>query len=97
MWFKIENQQVKLFIFAKPNAKRTALVKINEESLHIALHAKPHESEANKALITYLAKLFQLPKSRIILHRGENSRYKIMIVPLTIQVTEFINHPDRYL
>ena len=93
MWFKIIKQHVALQIFAKPNAKRTTLLKISDQGLNIALHAKPHEGEANKELISYLAKLFNLPKSNIILDRGENSRHKIVIVPLTIKVQEFIDLP----
>lgn len=91
MWFKIKNQQVEIRIFAKPNAKKTALVKINEKGLNIALHAKPHESEANKELISFLAKFFQLPKNSVILQRGTNSRYKMVELPLTIEVRQFFN------
>lgn len=90
MWFKIIKQQVVLQVFAKPNAKQTALLKVDDEGLHIALHAKPQKGEANKELIAYLAKLFDLPKSSITLKRGENSRYKVVIVPLTKKIQEFI-------
>lgn len=97
MWYKIQNQQVTLQIFAKPHAKRTALLKIDAEGLHISLHAKPHEGEANKELISYLAKLFRLPKSNVILLRGENTRYKVIQIPLVSRVQEFINDPTLYL
>ncbi|HSW70815.1 MAG TPA: DUF167 domain-containing protein [Gammaproteobacteria bacterium] len=92
MWFKIQSQQVELRIFAKPNAKRTALIKVHDE-LHIALNAKPHEGEANKELICYLAKLLQLPKGHIILKRGEGSRHKVVIIPLTAEVQKFLDNP----
>ena len=58
MWCKIKNDQVELYILAKPNAKRTMLLKISEQELHIALHAKPQDDEANKELISYLFFLF---------------------------------------
>lgn len=95
-WFKIHGQRVTLLIFAKPNAKRTAFLKITDKGLHIALHAKPHEGEANKELITYLAKLLGIPKSHIVLHRGEGARHKTVIIPLSIKV-EFLSHPALYL
>lgn len=91
MWFKIQNQHVKVNIFAKPNAKKTALLSINEEALVISLHAKPHQGEANQELITYLAKLFQVPKTKIILQKGEGSRYKQVMLPLTDAVKNMIN------
>lgn len=91
MWFKIINQQAELKIVVKPNAKQTKFVKINEEGMHISLHAKPHEGKANKALISFLSELFQVPKSHIVLQRGKSSRYKVISVPLTIKVQEFLN------
>lgn len=91
MWFKIQNQQVRISILAKPNAKKTAFLGISEQGLIISLHAKPHQGEANKELIVYLAKLFHLPKSQIILQKGEKSRNKQVIMPLTDNVQKLIN------
>jgi hypothetical protein len=31
MWFKIQNQQVRINIFAKPNAKKTAFLGFSEQ------------------------------------------------------------------
>lgn len=61
MWFKIQNQHARINIFAKPNAKKTTFLGIGEQGLLISLHAKPHQGEANKVLIAYLAKLFYSP------------------------------------
>jgi uncharacterized protein YggU (UPF0235/DUF167 family) len=51
----------------------------------------PHQGEANKELITYLAKLFHLPKTQVILQKGEGGRYKQVVVPLTDAVQKIIN------
>lgn len=96
MWFKINNQQVELQIFVKPNAKRTELVKINELGLNIALHAKPHEGEANKELIGYLAKFFDVPKSQVVILRGQSSRNKIVSVPLNEKVHDFVTSSNLF-
>lgn len=96
-WFKIHNQQVTLRIFAKPHAKRTALLKIDDAGLHITLHAKPHEDEANKELISYLANLFQLPKRDVILQSGKNSKHKVIRVPLCSKIQKFIDDPNCFL
>lgn len=90
MWFTIENQQVRINIFAKPNAKKTAWLGISEQGLLISLHAKPHQGAANQELIAYLAELFHLPKSKVILLKGEGSRYKKVILPLTDAVQNTI-------
>lgn len=90
MWFKIQRQQVILQIIAKPHAKRTAVVKITEEALHIALHAKPCEGAANKALISFLSEIFALPKSSIILKTGARSKYKQVLLPLNDAVRQLL-------
>lgn len=94
MWFTIQHQEVILNIFVKPNARKTVLVKVSDDELHISLHAKPHEGEANKELISYLANLLKLPKSKITLHKGESSRHKRVLVPLTETVQHFLNDPN---
>ncbi len=91
MWFSIQNQQVKIRIFAKPNAKKTAFLGFSEKGLLISIHAKPHKGAANLALVEFLAQLLQLPKTQIILLKGENSRVKQVLVPLTTNVQKFIN------
>lgn len=90
MWFKIQNEHVLLNILAKPNAKRTCILGIKNDALNISLHAKPHHNEANKELISFLAKLFRLPKSEVILNRGERSRHKKVMLPAIMTVLQFI-------
>lgn len=97
MWYKILEQQVELRILAKPNAKKTAMIGIREGELHIMLHAKPHQGEANQELIVYLAKLFQVSKSQIAVQKGENSRHKKIILPLTKKIQNLLNDPSKFL
>lgn len=96
MWFKIQNQQVQISILAKPNAKTTAFLEIRNETMCISLHAKPHHGEANKELISYLAKLFKLPKSQIRISRGETSKHKQVLVPLTDLVQQLLDNPIKF-
>lgn len=92
MWYKIDNQFIELSVFAKPNAKKTALVSLTDDALHISLHAKPQEGAANKELIAFLAKLFNTPKTRIHLVKGENSRLKKLHVPLSHSLLKSIQN-----
>jgi len=89
-WFKIETQKIQLKIFVKPNARQTKIVKIAEDELHIALHAKPQEGEANKALIEFLAEWLNIPKSQITLQHGNTSRHKTMVIPSSASVKKMI-------
>jgi uncharacterized protein len=96
MWYNIQNQQVKLFIIAKPNAKKTALVEVTEQGMHIRLHASPQEGQANKELISYLSDLLNTPKRQIILQRGEGSRHKVLVLPLTPSLKQLLDEIHRH-
>lgn len=92
MWFKIESTYIDIFIYAKPNAKKSALLFISEEALHIAIHAKPQDGEANIELIAYIAKLLKIPKSHCELIKGKGSRYKQIRVPLSKSLIQLLSH-----
>ncbi len=96
MWFKIENSGIKLYVLVKPNAKKTAIIGVVDQELQISVHARAQEGEANKALINYLAKLLKIPKTKIILERGQESRHKQISMPLTAMTESFIDNPDKY-
>ena len=96
MWFKIVDQHVSLNVYAKPNAKKTALLEISKDALHVALHAQPKEGEANQELILFIAKLFKIPKTQITLLRGQESRHKQLRVPLTETLQKFINDAPSF-
>ena len=93
----MSDQQIELRVVVKPNAKRSRLLAVKYGILHIALHAKPQEGEANRELIEYLAKLFRLPKSRIILRRGEKSKCKTILVPKHEGVKKFLLNPSGFM
>ena len=46
--------------------------------LTIYLRAKPHDGEANSALVNLLAKHFRVPKTSIKISRGSHSRTKLI-------------------
>ncbi|HAT1596852.1 TPA: DUF167 domain-containing protein [Legionella pneumophila] len=93
MWFKIIDSHVEIAIYAKPNAKKTQLIAITDDRLHIALHAKPHEGEANKELLFLISQFFKIPKTQIDLIKGKNSRHKLIRLPLSESVICFLNNP----
>lgn len=81
---KTATNGVTLAVRAQPGAKRTAITGIFGEGpaaqLKIAVQAQPLEGRANEALIEYLAKLFDLPKSAVELISGESSRSKVFLL-----------------
>ena len=91
MWYKIQGEKVQINILAKPHAKKSAILGIRNQELQVSIHAKPHEGEANKELISSLASFFKVPKSQIILQRGEGSRHKQVVLPLTDSVKALLS------
>lgn len=86
MWYAIFDEQVKIRVLVKPNAKKAELIGINEQGLLVSVHAKPQQGAANKELTEYLARLFGVPKTQISLRKGHESRYKQVVLPLNERV-----------
>ena len=64
----------------QPNAKKSALAGIFDQSLKVALQAPAVEGKANKALIAFIAKLACVSPGRVRIVRGEKSREKSVLV-----------------
>jgi uncharacterized protein (TIGR00251 family) len=84
---------VTLALRAQPGAKKAAITGIYGEGesaqLKIAVQAPPVEGRANEALIAFLAKTFDLPKSSIDLVSGGSSRSKVFLLRgLTLERAE---------
>lgn len=66
----------KYLITVKPGTSREKVVETAPGELTIYLRAKPHDGEANTALIKLLSKYFDVPKTSITITRGAHSRNK---------------------
>lgn len=91
MWFQIKNSGVEIRVYVKPNAKTSALLAIHDDELHIALHAKPHQGEANTELLRFISKLFKVPKTHISIIRGDTSRHKVLLLPSDKPIIQFLD------
>ena len=71
---------VELSIYLVPGAKNEQILGIIEtergKALKIAIRERPIENKANIALIEFLAKVLNVPKSNISIKRGHKSREK---------------------
>ena len=75
-WFRRDGTDLILQIRVQPRASNDALAGVIGDYLKIRLTAPPVEGRANEYLIAYLAKLFGVPKSSVILERGATSQRK---------------------
>jgi len=67
---------IRLRVHAQPRARRVGVVGIHGDALKIAVREPATEGKANKAMATFLARLFQVPASAVVLESGGRSRGK---------------------
>ena len=66
----------KILVNLKPGSSQEKIIQTNDNEFTIYLRAKPHDGEANEALIKLLSKHFKVPKTTIKITRGTKSRTK---------------------
>jgi uncharacterized protein len=73
-----KNRVEKITISVKviPNSSKNSVVGCEDGVFKIRLRAIPEKGEANKALISFLSSLLEIPKSHIELIQGATSRLK---------------------
>ena len=71
---------VRIAVQVMPNAKKTEVVGVQDESVKIRLQAPALEGRANEALIRYLAQRLGVPKSAITLTHGQTNKRKLLEV-----------------
>lgn len=65
-----------LHVQVKPGSSQDSVEQLEDGTWLVRLRAKPVDGAANKALIELLSRIFEVPKSRISIVRGETSRFK---------------------
>lgn len=95
MWFSIKKDKLILQVFAKPNAKKSAYIEIKNDAIHISLHAKPQQGEANKELIRFLSEWLSIAKSHIEIVKGESSKYKTVVITYDERIIKFIKAVNK--
>ena len=66
----------KILVNLKPGSSQEKIIQMSEDEYTVSLRAKPHDGEANTALIKMLSKHFHVPKTTIKITRGLKSRSK---------------------
>ena len=64
----------------QPRASRNAIAGVMGDAIKLAITAPPVDGKANQAVIEYLADLFRLPKSSIVIVSGESGRNKLIAI-----------------
>jgi uncharacterized protein (TIGR00251 family) len=69
-------REIILAVYVQPRASRARVAGLHDGSLKLALTAPPVEGQANRQVISFLAKLFRVPKTAIVIISGEQGRTK---------------------
>ena len=69
---------MKLKIKVKPGSKTDEIVREADGSIKVKIKAQPVEGKANKYLVEYLSAVLALPKSKIVLMKGETNSFKTL-------------------
>ena len=72
----------KYVVTVKPGTSQEKIVQTADGELTVYLRAKPHDGEANDALIKLLSKHFKVAKTSIKISSGSHSRTKLIELPL---------------
>ena len=77
-WYRWEKTDLLLQVRVQPRASRDELAGVQGDRLRIRITAAPVDGKANAHLLRFLAELFGVSKSRVILMYGETGRNKAL-------------------
>lgn len=80
MWYKHEADVITICVYVQPGAKTTEIVGVYGDALKIRLNAPPIAGRANEALLSYIAKGFNVPVRQVKLVRGSKVRHKKLTI-----------------
>lgn len=93
-FYKWEGENLLLYLYVQPNAKKDELIGEYGDNLKIRITALPIDNKANKHLIKFLAKIFAVPVYRVELIKGENQRTKRVKILNPTKLPELIQKPQ---
>lgn len=67
-------------VTVKTGTSQEKIVQNSSDDYTVYLRAKPHDGEANTALIKFLSKHFHVAKSGIVIKQGAKSHTKIISI-----------------
>ena len=75
---------MRISVKVKPNSKEGKIEKVGANEFLARVKAPPQEGKANAALVKLLSEYFDIPKSAIIISKGQGSRSKIIDILETV-------------
>lgn len=79
-WYCHNRNVITLTLHVQPGARCSEVAGLHGGALKIRLAAPPVEGRANKALLKFIAALFEVPARQVELRHGSQSRHKIVAI-----------------
>ena len=89
-YFKITGNDIIIKVKIVPGSSKNKIIGVYNDSLKITITAPPVEGKANKKCIAYLAKYFNVAKSKIEIISGQTSKNKLIKI-YDISQKEFLD------
>jgi len=93
-YFKITGKDVVIKVKIIPGSSKSKVIGVYNNSLKITITAPPIEGKANKKCITYIAKCFDVAKSKIEIISGQTSKNKLIKI-YDISQKEFLDKLEK--
>lgn len=74
------NNGIRFMVYVVPKSSKTQISITENGKIKLWLNAPPIDGKANESCIRFIAKIFNLPKSRVNITAGDKSRYKTILV-----------------
>ncbi len=68
---------IRLSLKISPGASKTKIIGLYGDTLKVAVNAPPEKGKANQALIGFIGKVLNVPKSQIKIITGQTSKIKV--------------------
>lgn len=72
-----QEEDLYLAFYVQPKASQDKIVGLHQDHIKIQITAPPLENKANEHLQKWLAKQFKVPISKVVIEKGQTSRYKL--------------------
>ena len=93
-YFKITGKDIVIKVKIIPGSSKNKIIGVYNNSLKITITAPPVEGKANNKCITYIAKCFDVAKSKIEIISGQTSKNKLIKI-YDISQREFLDKLEK--
>jgi uncharacterized protein (TIGR00251 family) len=77
-WCTVIPTGIRLTVQIMPNAKKSEVIGLLDDTLKIRLQAQPIEGKANEALIRFIADTLNLPRNNVCITHGLTNKRKML-------------------